>query len=110
MRVRSWKRLANWEWTSWMSVNSERCYNRGLMKKAFIGLVLLLTVSNFVTAQRGQPPKPPAAPATPPSKLDDQTISVEVNLVNLFFPVADRKGKFRSEERRVGKECRSRWS
>src|SRR5215813_13793717 len=69
------------------------------MKKVLIGLVLVLLVSSLVSAQRGQqqgtpPPAAPAAPqgAKPPG--DDQTISVEVNLVNILFTVADKKGKF----------------
>ena len=37
-----------------------------------------------------------------------------VNILSLqkksFMVVAERMNKFRSEERRVGKECRSRWS
>src|SRR3712207_9224284 len=31
-------------------------------------------------------------------------------LVQLMFPQFDSSGELRSEERRVGKECRSRWS
>ena len=68
------------------------------MKRVLVGLVLILLVSGFVRAQRGQQPKPPAvapAPVAPPARPgDDQTISVEVNLVNILFTVADRKGKF----------------
>jgi VWFA-related protein len=67
------------------------------MKKVLIGFVLVLCISSFVTAQRGQQPTPPAAaPAQGPAAKpgDDQTISVEVNLVNILFTVADRKGKF----------------
>jgi VWFA-related protein len=56
-------------------------------------------VSSFVTAQRGQQPSPvtpvtPPRPPGPPKAGDDQTISVEVNLVNILFTVADKKGKF----------------
>ena len=63
------------------------------MRRALIGLVLLLAMSTLLTGQRGQ--QQPPAPASPPAKpSDDQTISVEVNLVNILFTVADRKGKF----------------
>jgi len=64
------------------------------MRRALIGLVLLLAMSSLVTAQRGQqqPSTPPAPPAVKQS--DDQTISVEVNLVNFPVTVSDRKGKF----------------
>src|SRR5215813_10881984 len=81
-----------------MSSNFAQCYNRCLMKKVLIGFVLVLCISSFVTAQRGQQQSPPgAAPAQGPASVkpgDDQTISVEVNLVNILFTVADRKGKF----------------
>lgn len=66
------------------------------MKRVFIGLVVILALSSFVTAQRGQEPRPqaPAAPTTQARPGGDQTISVDVNLVNLLFTVADKKGKF----------------
>jgi len=67
------------------------------MKRLFIGLVLSLTVSNFVDGQQApqqsQTP-PPTAPAPAARPQDEQTISVEVNLVNILFTVADKKGKF----------------
>jgi len=64
------------------------------MKKLLIGLMLVFATSSFISAQRGQP-----SPATPPAAASaqpkaDQNIIVDVNLVNLLFPVADRKGKF----------------
>jgi Ca-activated chloride channel family protein len=63
------------------------------MRRALIGLVLLLAMSSLLAGQRGQ--QQPPAPASPPAKpTDDQTISIEVNLVNILFTVADRKGKF----------------
>ena len=67
------------------------------MKRVLIGLVLVLTASSFIVAQRGQQQGLPVGNPTPPSPgnaADDQTISVNVNLVNLLFTVADRKGKF----------------
>src|SRR5215813_11940386 len=79
-----------------MSNNFARCYNRGLMKRVLIGLVLVLTASSFIVAQRGQQQGLPVGNPTPPSTGNgaDETISVNVNLVNLLFTVADRKGKF----------------
>jgi VWFA-related protein len=67
------------------------------MKRLFIGLILSLTVSSFVDGQRApqQSQTPPATtPAPTPRPQDEQTISVEVNLVNILFTVADKKGKF----------------
>src|SRR3989442_13962970 len=94
-----------------MSSNSAQCYNPRSMKHLVAGFVLCVAMSSFVAAQRGQPQQksqPQQRPAEAPAKAaDDQTISVNVDLVNILFTVADKK---RSEERRVGKECRSRWS
>jgi Ca-activated chloride channel family protein len=67
------------------------------MKRLFIGVLLVLIVSGLVTAQRGSQQPPPVAPGvttTTAKSTDDQTISVEVNLVNILFTVADKKGKF----------------
>jgi len=69
------------------------------MRRVLIGLILVLTVSTLVTAQRGQDPRPaPAAGASANSPVigarGDQTISVQVDLVNILFTVADRRGKF----------------
>ena len=83
-----------------MNVNFTRCYNRGLMRRVFIGLLLVLTVSSLVAAQRGQQqpaatPTAPASQAGAPAKDEPiTTISVPVDLVNVLFTVADRKGKF----------------
>jgi Ca-activated chloride channel family protein len=65
------------------------------MKRVLIGLLLVLTVSSLVAAQRGQQPAA-STPATPAAQADspDITISVPVDLVNILFTVADRKGKF----------------
>ena len=69
------------------------------MKRVLNRLVLFLMVSGFVTAQRGQQATPPAAtpvrrPIRPIKPGEDQTLSVDVNLVNILFTVADKKGKF----------------
>jgi VWFA-related protein len=67
------------------------------MKRILIVLILVFTASGLLRAQRGQPARPPAnsaAPAAPAVKPDDQTISVQVDLVNILFTVADKKGKF----------------
>src|SRR5438094_2772816 len=81
-----------------MSSNSAQCYNPGSMKRLVAGFVLCVALSSFVAAPRGQqqqkgqqPQRPVGAPAKP---ADDQTISVNVDLVNILFTVADRKGKF----------------
>ena len=49
-------------------------------------------------------------PLYPNNKLHLETVSTEVStrILDLFNPIG--KGAERSEERRVGKECRSRWS
>ena len=65
------------------------------MKRLFIGVLLVLIVSGLVTAQRAPQQPPPVAPGvttTTAKSADDQTISVEVNLVNILFTVADKKG------------------
>src|SRR6266478_343872 len=67
------------------------------MKRLFIGLVLVFIMTSFVAGQRGAQPAPPASgpvPAQAPKPAQDQTLSIEVNLVNIPFTVADRKGKF----------------
>jgi len=67
------------------------------MKRFLIGLVCALTLSGFLSGQRAQQQTPtPPTTASPPAQKpqDEQTISVEVNLVNILFTVADRKGKF----------------
>jgi Ca-activated chloride channel family protein len=67
------------------------------MRRVVIGLLLVLTLSSFVVAQRtpaqSQTVAPPASSSTT-RQPDDQTISVEVNLVNILFTVADKRGKF----------------
>src|SRR2546427_917393 len=81
-----------------MSSNSAQCYNQRSMKHLVAGFVLCVAMSSFVPAQRGQPQQksqPQQRPAEAPAKpADDQTISVNVDLVNILFTVADKKGKF----------------
>ena len=66
------------------------------MRRFLIVLVLILALGGFVTGQQGK--RPSAPPATnqvaSSSSGDDQTLSVNVDLVNILFTVADRKGKF----------------
>jgi Ca-activated chloride channel family protein len=67
------------------------------MRKVLIGLILVLIVSSLLGAPRQGQERPPASPPAPAAQSGlqpDQTISVEVNLVNILFTVADRKGKF----------------
>ena len=64
------------------------------MKRVLIGLALVLVASGFLTAQRGQQPAPPAQAPQAPKPGADQTLFIDVNLVNILFTVADRKGKF----------------
>src|SRR5438132_11508237 len=81
-----------------MSSNSAQCYNPRSMKRLVAGFVLCVAMSGFGAAQRGQPQQksqPQQRPAEAPAKAaDDQTLSVNVDLVNILFTVADRKGKF----------------
>ena len=77
-----------------MSQNSARCYNLGPMRRILIVLVLVFAVSSIVTAEREQTQRAPASAGPQISRQADDTISVEVNLVNILFTVADRKGKF----------------
>jgi Ca-activated chloride channel family protein len=68
------------------------------MRRFLIGVVVFLAVTSLAVGQRGQrsnsPPAPAKAPGAAASSTDDQTLSVNVDLVNILFTVADRKGKF----------------
>src|SRR5438876_4068986 len=75
-----------------MSSNSRRCYNQVFMKALISGMLVAVLLSSVALAQRGQQPQRPAEPAA--KTTDDQTLSVNVDLVNILFTVADRKGKF----------------
>jgi Ca-activated chloride channel family protein len=58
------------------------------MKRAALFLIAGMAVSSSVARGRQSPV---------PAKNDEQTISVNVDLVNVLFSVADRKGKFISD-------------
>src|SRR5437879_6995637 len=68
------------------------------MRRFLIGVVVFLAVTSLAVGQRGQrsnsAPVPANAAAAAASSTDDQTLSVNVDLVNILFTVADRKGKF----------------
>ena len=67
-----------------------------LMRRFLTGLVIVLALSGLAVGQRGQKPATPAPRQVAPggSSGDDQTLSINVDLVNILFPVVDRKGKF----------------
>src|SRR2546423_55895 len=73
------------------------------MRALISGLMLVALLSTVAAGQKGkqapakppqgkQQPKPAEAPV--PQIGEDQTLSVNVDLVNILFTVADRKGKF----------------
>src|SRR4051812_18261287 len=72
--------------------NSGRCYNAVFMRSLIAGLALAALLSSAALAQRGQQQQRAADLS---AKVDDnQTLSVNVDLVNILFTVADRRGKF----------------
>src|SRR6266545_1981730 len=75
-------------------MNSGRCYNSLLMRKVLVGLIIVFAVSSGLPIAGQQKPTIPPTVQTTPQRNDDNTITVTVNLVNLLFTVADRKGKF----------------
>src|SRR5438477_11650600 len=73
------------------------------MRALISGLVLVALLSTVAAGQEGkqEPAKPPQGKQQPkpaeapvPQIGEDQTLSVNVDLVNILFTVADRKGKF----------------
>jgi Ca-activated chloride channel family protein len=62
------------------------------MKVLTFGLGLALLLSSVASGQRSQQQQRPSDAAA--KAADDQTLSVNVNLVNILSTVADRKGKF----------------
>jgi Ca-activated chloride channel homolog len=64
------------------------------MRKILLGIVLFFGISSIVAARQQRPSTRPVAPGSPAGQRGDETISVDVNLVNILFTVADRKGKF----------------
>src|SRR5690349_16555004 len=80
-----------------MRSNYGRCYNQLSMKALISGLTLVALLSTVSVGQKGKqaaPKKQPAPIELPAPSGDDQTLSVNVDLVNILFTVADRKGKF----------------
>ena len=57
---------------------------------------MLVLLTFFAIAQRGRGQEQKAAPPVqqPARSLDDQVLSISVDLVNILFTVADKKGKF----------------
>jgi Ca-activated chloride channel family protein len=62
------------------------------MKALISALMLAALLSSAALGQKSQQPAKPVE--TPAKAGDDQTLSVNVDLVNILFTVADRKGKF----------------
>src|SRR3712207_3835701 len=71
---------------------------------AVISLIIGVSIAASLRATRGQGRRALQAPSAPPFR-----IASEDELATLQ-PVWSRGTRGRSEERRVGKECRSRWS
>jgi VWFA-related protein len=66
------------------------------MKPLFISILSIVVLASFALGERGQAPQSPptAAPQPQPPRPDNQTLTVTVDLVNILFTVADKKGKF----------------
>jgi VWFA-related protein len=69
------------------------------MKALISGVMLAVLLSSIALGQKAQkkaqPQQKTAEPTTAPATVgDDQTLSVNVELVNILFTVADRRGKF----------------
>src|ERR1043166_237406 len=65
------------------------------MKALISGLMLAALLSSVALGQKTQKgQQQQKAVETPARAGDDQTLSVNVDLVNILFTVADRKGKF----------------
>ena len=76
-------------------------------------LLIYVRVQEPAGAPEGALPASQAAVATPPPPLRGRTqpgVAAPVALVVQQSPVPEEASAPRSEERRVGKECRSRWS
>ncbi|PYS28997.1 MAG: VWA domain-containing protein [Acidobacteria bacterium] len=75
-----------------MSKHSARCYNRGSMNRLWI-VILMFALVVPMAAQRGTAPAVPTPQGQQPPKPEkDQTISINVDLVDLLVSVADKKG------------------
>src|SRR6266704_5578222 len=92
MLAPNWTRLGNWACRSLMSNSSARCYNYSAKSMRILSLsLLLLALAGSATAQRPQQQQTQPGQPSPPG---DQTISVNVDLVNILYTVADKRGKF----------------
>ena len=49
-------------------------------------------------------------PVDRPKKTWSKVVEKDMNKLNITEDMAEDRKQWRSEERRVGKECRSRWS
>src|SRR2546427_12475435 len=84
-----------------------------LCMRQLIGSVLLLAAVGLAPAELAAQRRPAARPA---SRADRPSFGVQLNWSSdVDFGIGGRgvfplESLFRSEERRVGKECRSRWS
>ncbi len=83
------------------------------MKRLAVGILLILVIGGFAVAQRGRGQEQKAAPPAgqqPARSQDDQILKISVDLVNILFTVADKKGKFitnlKKEDFRVFEDSR----
>src|SRR5258708_18384807 len=83
-----------------------RAKETGTRRRLVISVALAFVIAAASSAQ-AQTVTPPPTP-TPTSINSD--LSVGAAVTNLGSNFLERLGNQRSEERRVGKECRSRWS
>ena len=79
--------------------------NMSMLGKSMLGRLLILSLAANGALQTAVTQDPSGAQIT----LDSRTTS-SVNHISILLRQAAVWGGIRSEERRVGKECRSRWS
>src|ERR1035438_896650 len=70
----------------------------------------MLLVCGLLAAQQTVRLPATQQPPSPPEEPPGYTFPITVQNVQALVTVFDKAGGYRSEERRVGKECRSRWS
>src|SRR2546426_7738355 len=75
-----------------------------------LAAVCVVPRATRVEAQAVAQQAPPDSTGPSRRRLFDATEPLELTLKSDFGAVAKERGTERSEERRVGKECRSRWS